>query len=275
MLDRHRSRPGGGARRGGRLPRRPDAADAARRARPAIGPGRARERERHARCASTSPTTCSAACSTASAARSTGSAPRRPRGSRPVEAAPPDPLERPPIDEPLSLGVRAIDALLPCGRGQRLGIFAGSGVGKSSLLGMIARCDVAPTSTSSPGRRARPRGARVHRARPRARGPGALRGGRRDLRPARARAHHGGVHGDDDRRVLPRPGPRRDADDGLGHALRDGPARDRPRRSASRRPRAAIRRRSSRCCRSCSSAPARRSAAPSPASTRCWSTATT
>ena len=58
---------------------------------------------------------------------------------------PPSPLERPPIQERIGLGVRAMDALVPCGRGQRLGIFAGSGVGKSSLLGMIARnadCDV-------------------------------------------------------------------------------------------------------------------------------------
>jgi flagellum-specific ATP synthase len=59
--------------------------------------------------------------------------------SRPVEAPPPDPMERPRIHERVSLGVRALDALVPCGRGQRLGIFAGSGVGKSSLLGMIAR----------------------------------------------------------------------------------------------------------------------------------------
>jgi flagellum-specific ATP synthase len=58
---------------------------------------------------------------------------------RPAEAAPPDPLSRPRIEERVSLGVRALDALVPCGRGQRLGIFAGSGVGKSSLLGMIAR----------------------------------------------------------------------------------------------------------------------------------------
>jgi flagellum-specific ATP synthase len=54
-------------------------------------------------------------------------------------AASPDPMQRPPIKERVSLGVRALDALVPCGRGQRLGIFAGSGVGKSSLLGMIAR----------------------------------------------------------------------------------------------------------------------------------------
>lgn len=59
--------------------------------------------------------------------------------------APPSPLSRAPIEQPLPTGVRAIDALITCGRGQRLGIFAGSGVGKSTLLGMICRnadCDV-------------------------------------------------------------------------------------------------------------------------------------
>jgi flagellum-specific ATP synthase len=59
--------------------------------------------------------------------------------TRPAMAAPPDPLARPRIDERVSLGVRALDAFVPMGRGQRVGIFAGSGVGKSSLLGMIAR----------------------------------------------------------------------------------------------------------------------------------------
>ncbi len=54
-------------------------------------------------------------------------------------AAPPSALLRPRISERVGLGVRALDGLVPCGRGQRLGIFAGSGVGKSSLLGMIAR----------------------------------------------------------------------------------------------------------------------------------------
>lgn len=51
----------------------------------------------------------------------------------------PHPLERKPISEPMGTGVRAIDGLMPVGKGQRMGIFAGSGVGKSSLLGMIAR----------------------------------------------------------------------------------------------------------------------------------------
>jgi FliI/YscN family ATPase len=50
-----------------------------------------------------------------------------------------NPLARTPIDRPLGTGVRAIDALLACGRGQRLGLFGGSGVGKSTLLGMMAR----------------------------------------------------------------------------------------------------------------------------------------
>ena len=49
------------------------------------------------------------------------------------------PLERVPIREPLSCGIRAIDGLLTCGRGQRVGIFGGSGVGKSTLIGMMAR----------------------------------------------------------------------------------------------------------------------------------------
>lgn len=52
---------------------------------------------------------------------------------------PPNPLLRNRITEPLSLGIKAIDGLITCGKGQRIGIFAGSGVGKSTLLGMIAR----------------------------------------------------------------------------------------------------------------------------------------
>ncbi len=57
----------------------------------------------------------------------------------PLSAEPPNPLERRLVDEPLETGVRAIDGMLTIGRGQRVGIFAGSGVGKSTLLGMIAR----------------------------------------------------------------------------------------------------------------------------------------
>ncbi len=58
---------------------------------------------------------------------------------RSVYASPPHPLERKRIKEPLPTGIRAIDGLLTCGKGQRVGIFAGSGVGKSVLLGMIAK----------------------------------------------------------------------------------------------------------------------------------------
>ena len=57
----------------------------------------------------------------------------------PVEAAPPDPMSRVIINEVLSLGVKAVDGLLTIGKGQRIGIFAGSGVGKSTLMGMFAR----------------------------------------------------------------------------------------------------------------------------------------
>lgn len=57
----------------------------------------------------------------------------------PVEAEPPDPLTREIIDEVLPLGVKAVDGLITVGKGQRIGIFAGSGVGKSTLLGMFAR----------------------------------------------------------------------------------------------------------------------------------------
>lgn len=53
--------------------------------------------------------------------------------------APPPPLSRPPISQPLVTGVRVIDGMLTCGKGQRMGIFAGSGVGKSTLMGTIAR----------------------------------------------------------------------------------------------------------------------------------------
>jgi flagellum-specific ATP synthase len=56
-----------------------------------------------------------------------------------VSRTPPPAMDRRRIKEPLTFGVRAIDGLLTCGRGQRIGIFAGSGVGKSTLLGMIAR----------------------------------------------------------------------------------------------------------------------------------------
>ncbi|WP_113919314.1 flagellar protein export ATPase FliI [Alkalibaculum bacchi] len=56
-----------------------------------------------------------------------------------VDRSPPNPFERRKIEQIMSTGVKAIDGILTCGEGQRIGIFAGSGVGKSTLLGMIAR----------------------------------------------------------------------------------------------------------------------------------------
>jgi len=60
-------------------------------------------------------------------------------GTMPITGIPVNPLTRPKIAEPLEMGVKAIDGTLTIGKGQRIGIFAGSGVGKSTLMGMIAR----------------------------------------------------------------------------------------------------------------------------------------
>ena len=65
--------------------------------------------------------------------------PLRPDGYYPVYASPPPPLERRMITKPISLGIRAIDGLLTCGEGQRMGIFAAAGGGKSTLLASIIR----------------------------------------------------------------------------------------------------------------------------------------
>ena len=63
-----------------------------------------------------------------------------------LNAAPPGPLERVDISIPLDTGIRVIDSLLPCGQGQRIGIFGGSGVGKSTLMGSICRQNAAEVS---------------------------------------------------------------------------------------------------------------------------------
>ncbi len=63
----------------------------------------------------------------------------RPDTYYPVHNAPPDPLKRRRITKPISVGVKAIDAMLTTGEGQRVGLFAAAGVGKSTLMGMIAR----------------------------------------------------------------------------------------------------------------------------------------
>ncbi|WP_139796475.1 FliI/YscN family ATPase [Desulfacinum hydrothermale] len=64
----------------------------------------------------------------------------------PLRSPVPNPMDRPIISQQLDVGIRAINGLLPLGKGQRMGIFAGSGVGKSTLLGMMARYTTAPVN---------------------------------------------------------------------------------------------------------------------------------
>ncbi len=68
-----------------------------------------------------------------------GGPPLQPRDAYSLQGVPVGPLDREPITQPLATGIRAIDSLLPCGKGQRIGIFGGSGVGKSTLLGSMSR----------------------------------------------------------------------------------------------------------------------------------------
>lgn len=68
-----------------------------------------------------------------------GKGPLRARDHSPLSGRPINPLQRAPVREPLDVGIRSINGLLSVGRGQRLGLFAGSGVGKSVLLGMMTR----------------------------------------------------------------------------------------------------------------------------------------
>ena len=75
-----------------------------------------------------------------------GGPPIQPQAAYDLYAPAPGPLEREHITEPLITGVRAIDSLLPLGKGQRIGIFGGSGVGKSTLLGALARHNSADVS---------------------------------------------------------------------------------------------------------------------------------
>jgi type III secretion protein N (ATPase) len=68
-----------------------------------------------------------------------GGPPLRPRAFYPVYADPPNPMERRIIDKPISLGLRVLDGMLTCGEGQRMGIFAAAGGGKSTLLSCIIK----------------------------------------------------------------------------------------------------------------------------------------
>ena len=143
--------------------------------------------------------------------------------TRPLKGSPVNPMRRPRIGTVLETGIRTIDALLTLGQGQRVGIFAGSGVGKSTLLGMIARrprrCE-----RDRAHRRTRARGPRVHREAARAGRPGALGGGRRHGRPAGTGADPGRPRGARHRRVVPGSRTAGPAHDGLHHPFRHGPA---------------------------------------------------
>ncbi len=75
-----------------------------------------------------------------------GAGPLLAEAAQDIHAAPPGPLDREPISAPLVTGIRAIDSLLTCGKGQRIGIFGGSGVGKSTLLGAMSRQNSADVS---------------------------------------------------------------------------------------------------------------------------------
>ena len=126
----------------------------------------------------------------------------------------PSSLLRARIDSPLSLGVRVLDTLTTVGRGQRMGLFAGSGVGKSSLLSMIARGTAAEVSVialiGERGREVR----EFLEDDLGAGGPRPFHRRRLDCRPARADAGSGRVHRHPDRRILPRDRLPRHAHDG-------------------------------------------------------------
>ena len=141
---------------------------------------------------------------------------------RPINA-----MDRDPVRQPLDTGVRAINAMLTVGRGQRIGLFAGTGVGKSVLLGMMARYTAADVIVVGLiGERGREVKEFIEDILGEE-GLRALGGGRRAGRRAAAGAHAGRQLRHRDRRALPRPRPARAAADGLADALRDGAARDR------------------------------------------------
>ena len=186
-------------------------------------------------------------------------------------------MDRDPVRTPLDTGVRAINAMLTVGRGQRIGLFAGTGVGKSVLLGMMARYTAADVIVVG---LIGERGREVKEFIEDILGEDGIaprRRRRRAGRRAAAGAHAGRQLRDRDRRALPRPRQERAAADGLADALRDGAARDRAgdRRAAGDQGLSAELLRAS--CRSWSSAAATASpaAARSPRSTPCSPKATT
>ena len=87
----------------------------------------------------------------------------QPTAAYDLYASPPNPLRREPINKPLTTGVRVIDSMLPCGQGQRVGLFGGSGVGKSTLARRDVTTELRRCDGHCPYRRAQSRGPRVSR----------------------------------------------------------------------------------------------------------------
>ena len=161
--------------------------------------------------------------------RSTASVPSSPTSASKLLGQTINPLARHPIDTPLDVGVRSINALLTVGRGQRIGLFAGSGVGKSVLLGMMARYTSADVIVvgliGERGREVKEFVERILGPEGRRRSVVVASPGRQSAADPPARR----LAGDVDRRVFPRARPVRAADHGFTDALRAGAARDRPR----------------------------------------------
>ena len=169
-----------------------------------------------------------------------------PATRHPLYPPPLNPLHRGMVREVLETGIRAIDTLLTLGRGQRVGIFAGSGVGKSTVLGMLAREVKADVSVIALiGERGREVRAFVEEGLS-AEARATLGGGRRDFGSAAAGAASRGLSRHRHRRTFSRRRAQRLPDHGFDHARRHGAARDRPGRAASCPPRVATRRRCSR-----------------------------
>ena len=117
-----------------------------------------------------------------------------------LDRRPPNPVDRPRIDEPLSTGVRAIDGLLTCGKGQRMGIFCRLGRGQERAAGHDGPLHVGRRERHRADRRTRPRSERIHRARLGPGGSGQERRRRGHQRRAGPGAHR-------KRRSPPRPSP--------------------------------------------------------------------
>ena len=193
----------------------------------------------------------------------------------PVLGYPPDPLKRQRVTRPISLGVRAIDAVLTAGEGQRIGLFAAAGGGKSTLLGMIARNTEADVNVIT---LVGERGREVRDFIEHDLGPEGIKRSvvvcatSNESSLVRLKAAYVGTAIAE---YFPRQGQSGHADDGLGDALRAGAARDRIGmwRASGARGIYALRLR--RTARSCWSAPATPTRVRLPPSTPCWWRATT